>query len=159
MGSMLDPNMTLFYSAVAEAAEALIADPEGGDAWSTVAQACTHYEVKAEDNAELCAAIDGRDAPAFTAMIQLWGKGEGILPERDRDVLKRAMKAYRKSFKVTKLDAESSLGGGPMSSGRKSSIVGITPPRRYPREVWDYLVLQGRLIGGDRGTYELPPGG
>ncbi|MCB9908556.1 MAG: hypothetical protein H6830_12620 [Planctomycetes bacterium] len=79
--------------------------------------------------------------------------------ERDRDVLKRAMKAYRKTLKVTILAAESSLGGGPMSGGRKSSIVGITPPDRYPREVWEELVRQGRLLGGTRGTYELPPGG
>ena len=69
------------------------------------------------------------------------------------------MKAYRKSFKVTVLDAESSLGGGPMSSGRKSTITGIMPPRRYPIDVWDYLVHQGRLLGGARGIYELPPGG
>ena len=67
------------------------------------------------------------------------------------------MKAYRKSLKVTRLDAESSIGGGPMSSGRHSTILGIRPPDRYPRSVWDELVRQKRLLGGRHGLYELPP--
>jgi hypothetical protein len=67
------------------------------------------------------------------------------------------MKAYRKSLKVTRLDAESTIGGGPMSSGRRSRIAGITPPPRYPREVWDELARQGRLVDAKHGIYELPP--
>jgi hypothetical protein len=45
-----------------------------------------------------------------------------------------------------------------MSAGRQSTILGIRPPDRYPRAVWDELVRQGRLVGGKHGLYELGPG-
>ena len=77
----------------------------------------------------------------------------------DPQVLKRAMKAFKKRLKLMRLDDESSLGGGPFSSGRDSGIVAIQPPNQYPREVWDKLVELGRLRRGEGGLYELvkPP--
>ena len=76
-----------------------------------------------------------------------------------KETIKRAMKAYRKSLKVTRLDDESSLGGGDMSSGRQSSIVGIRPPERYPLQVWQELARQNRLVDAGYGTFELGPAG
>ncbi len=72
-----------------------------------------------------------------------------------QQVLKQAMKAFKKRLKLTRLDAESSLGGGPFSSGRGSGIVAIQPPNQYPREVWEKLVEQGRLRRAGGGLYEL----
>ncbi|MCZ6688617.1 MAG: hypothetical protein O7H41_03340 [Planctomycetota bacterium] len=69
--------------------------------------------------------------------------------------LKRALKAFRKRLKITRLDAESSVGGGPMSSGRNSGIVAVRPPDQYPQEVWDKLVEQGKLSSVGHGLYEL----
>jgi len=46
--------------------------------------------------------------------------------------LKRAFKAFKKRLKLTRLDHESSLGVGPLSGGRPSGIVAITPPNQYP---------------------------
>jgi hypothetical protein len=69
--------------------------------------------------------------------------------------LKQALKAFRKRLKLTRLDAESNLGGGPLSSGRNSGIVAIAPPQQFPQEVWDELVRQGKLKKAGRGTYEL----
>ena len=69
--------------------------------------------------------------------------------------LKRAFKAFKKRLKLTRLDEESSLGGGPMSSGRNSGIVAITPPNQFPPAVWEELVKQGRLKKAGHGTYEL----
>ena len=69
--------------------------------------------------------------------------------------LKRAMKAFKKRLKLTRLDAESTLGGGPFSGGRGSGIVAIQPPNQYPREVWDKLVELGRLKNSEGGLYEL----
>jgi hypothetical protein len=71
------------------------------------------------------------------------------------DQLKQALKAFRKRLKLTRLDAESNLGGGPLSSGRNSGIVAIAPPQQFPQEVWDELVRQGKLKKAGRGTYEL----
>lgn len=69
--------------------------------------------------------------------------------------LKQAMKAFKKRLKLTRLDAESTLGGGPLSGGRDSGIVAIQPPSQYPRQLWDKLVQQGKLRHAGGGLYEL----
>jgi hypothetical protein len=71
------------------------------------------------------------------------------------EVLTRALKAFKKRLKLTQLDRESRIGVGPMSGGRPSGIVAITPPNQYPRAVWDALVDQGRLKKTSSGQYEL----
>lgn len=69
--------------------------------------------------------------------------------------LKQAMKAFKKRLKLTRLDDESNLGGGPFSGGRDSGIVGIQPPNQYPPAVWDKLVEQGKLRRVGSGCYAL----
>ena len=69
--------------------------------------------------------------------------------------LKAAMKAFRKRLKLTCLDDQSRIGVGPMSSGRQSGIVGITPPDQFPQAVWEELVRQGKLKRAGSGLYEL----
>jgi hypothetical protein len=76
-------------------------------------------------------------------------------PVPNPEQLKQALKAFRKRLKLTRLDAESNLGGGPLSSGRDSGIVAITPPQQFPQAVWDELVRRGKLKPAGRGTYEL----
>lgn len=108
---------------------------------------------------DVVAALEAEDMDTVRTIIGQWYSGSRHMAEHDRAVLKRALKAFRKRLKVTLLDAESSLGGGPMSGGRTSTIVGITPPHRYPRAVWDELVRLGRLRDSKHGMFELPPGG
>ncbi len=69
--------------------------------------------------------------------------------------LKAAMKAFRKRLKLTCLDDQSRIGVGPMSSGRESGIVGISPPDQFPTPVWDELVKQGKLKKTGQGQYGL----
>ena len=69
--------------------------------------------------------------------------------------LKRAMKAFKKRLKLARLDDESSLGRGLMSSGKSSGIVAIMPPNQYPKAVWDELVARGRLKYAGQGLYQL----
>ena len=71
------------------------------------------------------------------------------------EVLKAALKAFRKRLKLTQLDDASRIGRGPMSSGQGSTITGITPPDQYPRQVWDELVKQGKLKNASHGMYSL----
>lgn len=150
--------MSLLCSVLETVVRELAGDPASDGAWSTARGALDDYGVSAEDDAELGAAIESRDASTLGAILSQWASGERLMLERDRGVLKRALKAYRKRLKITLLDAESSVAGGPMSAGRKSSIFAIVPPDRYPREVWDELVRQKRLVDGGRGMYELAPG-
>jgi hypothetical protein len=71
------------------------------------------------------------------------------------EVLARALKAFKKRLKLTQLDDVSRISVSPMSNGRPSGIVAITPPNDYPRAVWDALVAQGRLKKVSQGQYEL----
>ena len=72
-----------------------------------------------------------------------------------KELLRLAMKAFRKRLKLTILDDESRLGRGPMSGGSKSSVIAITPPNQFPRDVWEELAEQGKLKRAGRGVYEL----
>lgn len=69
--------------------------------------------------------------------------------------LKRAMKAFRKRLKLTRLNEESKLGRNPLTSGRHSDVVAIMPPHQYAQQVWDELVRQGKLRDAGNGFYEL----
>jgi hypothetical protein len=73
----------------------------------------------------------------------------------DADLLKRAMKAYRKRLKLMKQDDESRLSHGAMTKGEASAIVGIRPPGEFPQEVWEELVKQGQLRYEGHGLYAL----
>lgn len=66
-------------------------------------------------------------------------------------VLKSALTAFKKRYKLTKLDDESRLGGGrPTTGGKKSEIAGIVPPREFGRDVWEELAKGGKIrdVGG-----------
>lgn len=69
--------------------------------------------------------------------------------------LKRAMKAFRKRLKLTRLNEESKLGRNPLTSGKKSEVVAIMPPHQYTDEVWKALTIQGKLKDTGGGFYEL----
>jgi len=69
--------------------------------------------------------------------------------------LKRALKAFKKRLKLTKLDEESGLSRG---GGKKSGITGITPPSGHPPGIWDELVSKGKLKRDMGNTYALVEG-
>ena len=154
IASMFDPQMALLSKFLAAALADLAADPASAEPWSRAQQALATTRAS---EPELAALIDARDAAGLRSIVDQWASGARHLPEQDREVLKRAMKAFRKSMKVTRLHDESGLTRNPMTRGQHSSILGITPPPRYPREVWTELARQGRLIQGKHGIFELPP--
>ena len=69
--------------------------------------------------------------------------------------LRKALKAFKKRLKLSRLDDESNLGRGAMTGGKASSIVAIAPPNQYRQAVWDELVTQGKLRYTGHGLYEL----
>jgi hypothetical protein len=81
------------------------------------------------------------------------GQDGSITPE----VLKSALKAFKKRLKLTALDDDSHLGKGAFSSG-PTGVFAIQPPGQFPRQVWDELCRQGRLRDSGHGLYELPKG-
>ena len=72
------------------------------------------------------------------------------------EVLKSAYNAFKKRWKLTRLDQESQIGRSPMSSGQKSTIVGIVPPDQFPRAVWEELVKRGKLRNAGTVFYSMP---
>ena len=86
-------------------------------------------------------------------MVEPGQGSEEITPQ----VLKRAMKAFKKRLKLTALDEDSRLGRGPFSKGSQG-VIGIMPPNQFPGAVWDELVRQGKLRSAGHGMYELNKG-
>ena len=72
------------------------------------------------------------------------------------ETLKSAYNAFKKRWKLTRLDYESRIGRGPLSACSKSAIVGIAGPREFPKAVWEELVKQGRLKHAGSGLYAMP---
>lgn len=72
-----------------------------------------------------------------------------------KEELRLAMKAFRKRMKLMRLDDESRMGYGPMSSGQKSRVAAITPPDQFPKAVWQELANQGKLKHAGGGLYSL----
>lgn len=90
------------------------------------------------------------DLPASTSP-------DGAPPAVAEETLKRAFTAFKKRWKVTRLDDESKLGGGrPLTSGKASQTVGIRPPTEFGREVWTELARLGRIKDMGGGFYALP---
>ena len=69
--------------------------------------------------------------------------------------LKRAMKAFKKRLKLTRLDDESRLGRSPLTGGQDGTMESIVPPREFPQEVWDELVKRGKLYSEGDGFYRM----
>jgi hypothetical protein len=69
--------------------------------------------------------------------------------------LKRALGAFKKRLKVIRLDDDSRLGHGPLSTGRREQVVSIQPPSGFGREIWEELADLGYLKRDTKGFYEL----
>lgn len=107
-------------------------------------------------------AVGMRDVEAVGKLIeQLRDGGAAPADENapDAATLKKAMTAFRKRAKLTRLDDESQLGHGPLSKGADRSLSAITPPTEWPNAVWEELVRQGKLRYVGHGMYEVAQGG
>ena len=151
----IDPRCDLLSRRLTDIVAQLQFGGDPDEAWAEASRALV--AAQEEDDVELYVAVDERDTESLRAIVGQWASGERTLTKHDRNVLKRALKAFRKRLKLVRLDSESSVGGGPTSSGRRSGIVGVRPPDQYPQEVWDELARQKRLVAASDGTYELPP--
>ena len=120
------------------------------------------------DPHKVAEAIIGRDAEALDRILDVLQGKEPIeeeppaeataevLPEIPGDTLRKAMKAFRRRMKLTRLDHESKLGVGPMTTGKAADFDSILPPQDFPPEVWKVLAARGELEYMGRGFYMLP---
>ena len=75
-------------------------------------------------------------------------------PDLSPELLKRALKAFKKRLKLTALDEDSRLGRGALSGGARG-VYAIQPPNQFPLAVWEELYRQGKLRSSGHGLYEL----
>ena len=68
---------------------------------------------------------------------------------------KKALKAFKKRIKLTRLDDESQFGHGPLSKGTRDEIVSIQPPSGFGKEIWEELADLGLLKRDGRGFFQL----
>jgi hypothetical protein len=122
----------------------------------------------AADPAEVAALVTTRDADGLGRLVRVLrglettplAAAEGGDPataagEIPPETLKKALRAFRKRLKLTRLADESRLGVGPMTSGRKADFDAIMAPQEFPPEVWEALVAEGKLRQAGRGFYML----
>ena len=118
------------------------------------------------DRAVVGRIIVARDADTLTALVGALERGDSESfdePQQEtvasidipHETRKMAMRAFRKRLKLTRLDHESKLGVGPMSSGRKADVDAILPPREFSTQVWEALVAEGQLKAFGQGFYAL----
>ena len=69
---------------------------------------------------------------------------------------KKAMRVFRNRVKYLKLDQESKLGVGPLTSGKEMKFDSIAAPHDFPHEVWQILAKEDQLIDDGGGFYRLP---
>jgi hypothetical protein len=79
------------------------------------------------------------------------------MPSTD-DQLKKALRAFKKRMKLTRLDDDSKVGHGPLSGGSKGEVVSIQPPSGFGKEIWEELADKGYLKRDTTGFYELVEG-
>jgi hypothetical protein len=151
----------------ARAEEIAAADPgEAGPLWGAAHKLLLKTDVDASEAARIVAT---RDAGGLSHVVRVLAGDETAeeetapadetptTPAADvpAETLKKAMRAFRKRLKLTRLDHESKLGVGPMSGGRRADFDAIMAPREFPPEVWEALVAQGKLRPMGPGFYEL----
>jgi hypothetical protein len=78
------------------------------------------------------------------------------MPATDEE-LKKALKAFKKRLKLTRLDDESKLGHSPLTGGG-AKVMAIQPPHGFGREIWEELADKGFLKKDGGGFYELVEG-
>jgi len=141
----------------------LAASDQPGPLWGQLHKAL----VKAKaDPAEVMPIIMGRDLDGLSHLIaRLRGEvappepevaSDEPLPKIAYEIKRQAMKAFRRRMKLMRLDHESKLGVGPMTSGKQADFDSILPPREFDAAVWQVLAAEGQLKATGRGFYGLP---
>lgn len=78
------------------------------------------------------------------------------LPTLTHEEQIEAMRCFRKRVKFLKLDRESKLGIGPLTTGKDVNVDSMMAPHDYPMEVWLSLSASGHLIDDGGGFFHIP---
>ena len=108
--------------------------------------------------------VGRRDLPGLDALIEQLRSAQpssespaGDESGVDAATCRKALQAFRKRARLTRLDDESKLGHSPLSKGSDDRLGAITLPAEFADEVWQALLRQGRIRSVGHGLYELNP--
>ncbi len=157
------PPAALLKDIATTAATIAATDPaSAGPHWGAMHKLLLKAKVEPAKIGQLVAS---RDTAGLSLLVrQLHGDDTAVAdvaaspkgPAIDPDVLRHALRAFRNRLKFSRLDAESRLGVGPMTGGKKHGIDAIIPPREVPIAVWEALADEGKLRRAGPGFYALP---
>lgn len=127
------------------------------------------------EQVELRRIMKERDIPGLDAMVAFLESGDPASQKQraldearanaskpktgaavSEEEMSKALRAFRKRLKLTRLDDESQLRGRRLTAGKQSAINEIIPPHEFPGEVWEALASAGRLKKTGNGFYALP---
>jgi hypothetical protein len=110
------------------------------------------------NSARIDALVQSKDLAALALLLdELEGKvaaaAAAPIPTFPPEELDRALHAFLKRLKVSRLADESRLGGRYTSGGRKSGIDAMQPPDDFDPAIWPALVRAGKLRDQGDGFY------
>ena len=121
---------------------------------STVDPAVAGKIIMHRDESELAKAIEQlQSGDAVTLESEVEAAPANEIPFETK---KKAMRVFRNRVKYLKLDQESKLGVGPLTSGKEMKFDSIAAPHEFPSEVWQALAKEDQLIDDGGGFYRLP---
>ncbi|MEZ6242257.1 MAG: hypothetical protein R3B57_04370 [Phycisphaerales bacterium] len=126
------------------------------DAWALAERLCARMPMNQGEATRVFKEKDAAGLDALVAKLENPGATAEAEPEVTEHEMNDAMRAFRKRIKMIRLDEESKLGGHGMTSGKKSGVTSIEPPREFPRRVWKALARAGRLVDEGHGFYAEP---
>lgn len=126
------------------------------DAWALAERLALRLPVNLDEAQRVFAEKDAAGLDRLIARLEHpTPKAEERLPDFAPEELDRALRAFKKQVKVTRLADESRLGGRYTSGGRKSKVDAMQPPVDFPAEIWKALARAGRLKDTGGGFYAV----
>ena len=148
---------------IAKLANEISAVDEAGSLWGQLHKLFLKSPVEPHVAAKIIMHKDVEELKQVVGQLQHGEKAtvesehsERPLPELSHETKKQAMRTFRKRVKFIKLDRESKLGIGPLTTGKEATFDSVEAPHDYPREVWKVLATEGQLIDDGGGFYRLP---
>lgn len=131
--------------------------PKLDEAWALVGRLLARMPVDAAEAVRVCEQRDPAGLSALVARLENADAAPAPAPSStfSEDDLGRALRAFKKRLRVSRLAEESKLGGRQLTGGRRSEIHAMIPPDDFPPEIWRALVAAGRLRDEGQGFYAL----
>ena len=132
-----------------------IAPSKAAENWALVGRLLSRATSDTAAVDRLLAAKDVPAAEAFVRSLESQATAAAAAPTETypKADLDRALNAFTKRLKITRLADESKLTTRPMTDGKPSGVDAIRPPDGFPAGLWRALVKAGKLRDAGGGFY------